>query len=434
MLGEFQHIHLASMPSLNLLVLGLFYLTGLVTATFPTVCPDPALSSSNTTNGVCVQDFTLIGGALEAVHESTHAPTGLAVDLSENIYLTYPRNFENSSNAVTIATSFTDEEPWPSAKFQNCQPGQNVSECFINVQNLVLDAHGQLWVLDSGIPYKKTAPAVTGGAKVMQFDAETKELVKTYVIPDDVLSSGTNLNDLRINNTAGTGGFVFLTDASVNGGLLALDLATGGVVKRLAGQAVVKADPGYVGSYNGEPIYCWNGTTKSFCTTSSDGIALQSGQLYWGVLSSRRFYYVSQEIMQDFEATDDEVLAAVQDPGQLGSEQAGFTADDQGRMFMLASEQNAIYYVQTEQSRVTEEVNGVPPGGSGLVAAENYYVKTLVRNGLVQHADSAAILNGYLYFCTNQLELGPSRQYNNTDNRKGPFRSYRLFIDAGPAV
>lgn len=422
------------MPSRNSLVLGLLSVVGHVTATFPTACPDPALSSSNITNGVCVQDFKIIGGALEAVHESTKAPTGLAVDLDENIYLTYPRNFENATNAVTLATGFAEEEPWPSAEIQNCQPGQNVSECFINVQNLVLDAHGQLWVLDSGIPYKKTAPAVSGGAKIMQFDSATRDLVKIFLLPDDVLSSGTNLNDLRINNTAGTDGFAFLTDASVNGGLLAVDLATGSAVKRLAGQPSVMADPGYVGSYNGEPIYCWNGTTKSFCTTSSDGIALQGGQVYWGVLSSRRFYYISQEILQNFDATDDEVLAAVQDPGQLGSEQAGFTADDQGRVFLLASEQNAIYYVQTDQSRVTEEVNGVPAGGTGPVAAENYYVKTLVRNGLIQHADSAAILNGYLYFCTNQLELGPSRQYNNADNRKGPFRSYRLFIGAGPAV
>jgi hypothetical protein len=422
------------MPSTSLLVLGLFTLPSLVIAAFPTECPNPSLSSSNSTNGVCVQDFTIIGGALEAVHESVQAPTGLAVDLAENLYLTYPRNSENSTNTVTIATGFTNEEPWPSAEIQRCQPGQNASECFINVQNLVLDAHGQLWVLDNGIPYKKTAPAVTGGAKIMQFNPATKELVRTYLFPDDILSSGTNLNDLRINNTAGTGGFAFLTDASAKGGLLAVDLATGGVVKRLAGQPSVMADPGYVGSYNGEPIYCWNGTTRSFCNTASDGIALQSGQVYWGVLASRRFYYIPQAILQDFQATDEEVLSAVRDPGQLGSEQAGFTADDQGRMFMLASEQNAIYYVQTDQSRVTDEVNGIPAGGSGPVAAENYRVKTLVRNGLIQHADSAAILNGYLYFCTNQLELSPGRQYKNADNRKGPFRSYRLFIDAGPAV
>lgn len=121
-------------------------------------------------------------------------------------------------------------------------------------------------------------------------------------------------------------------------GIIAVDLDTGEMVKRLAGNDVVKADPTFVGIYDGQPIYCWNGTQRNFCNTASDGIALQSGNVYWGVLASRRFYYISQAIMQNFSATDDEVLAAVQDPGQMGSEQAGFTADDQGRLFMLASE------------------------------------------------------------------------------------------------
>lgn len=90
---------------------GLFGLFALVRAAFPDTCPDPALSSSNSTLGVCPQDFTIIGDPLEAVHEGIQAPTGLAVDPDLNIYLTYPRNFENSTNNVVICTSFTDEEP-----------------------------------------------------------------------------------------------------------------------------------------------------------------------------------------------------------------------------------------------------------------------------------------------------------------------------------
>lgn len=114
------------------------------------------------------------------------------------------------------------------------------------------------------------------------------------------------------------------------------------MIKRLAGTDVVMADKTFVGVYDGEPIYCWNGTQRDFCTTASDGIALQSGSVYWGVLASRRFYYVSQAVLQNFSATDAEVLAAVRDPGQLGSEQAGFTADDQGRVFMLSSEVSLV--------------------------------------------------------------------------------------------
>lgn len=416
-----------------MLLLSLLAVVGLASSQGFPACPAVQKSSSNATIGTCPQDFTIIGGALEAVHQSQTAPTGLAVDNDLNIYITYPRNFGPTPVNVVIATSFYDEKPWPSAEIQNCTAGQNASTCFINVQNVVLDSIGQMWIVDSGIPAGEMT-AVPYGSKIMSFNITTRELIRTYPIPQNLYHDKMNANDVRINNTLGTGGFAFLTDESKASSVLAIDLDTGGVVRRLFNTSVVHSDQDYVGSYDGQPIYGWNGTQKSFLNTGADGIALQSGNMYWGVLASRRFYYIPQSVLANFSASDKEVLAAVVFPGELGSEQAGFTADDQGRLYITASEQNAIYYVDTLQSKVTETVNGVPPGGSGFVAPENYVVKTLVRNALIQHADSAAILDGWMYFCTNQLNLGPSRQYNNTDNRRGPFRSYRLHIGAGPAV
>lgn len=79
-------------------------------------------------------------------------------------------------------------------------------------------------------------------------------------------------------------------------------------------------------------------------------------------------------------------------------------------------------------------MNGVAPGGSGPVPVDNYVLKTQARSGLIQAADTAAILDGWLYFSTNQQGLAPLRQYNNVDKRRGPFRSYRTFIGRGPAI
>ena len=163
-------------------------------------------------------------------------------------------------------------------------------------------------------------------------------------------------------------------------------------------------------------------------------MVVASGNFYWGVLASRRFYYISQEILVDRNKTDAEVLAAVQNPGQCASEQAGFTADDQGRVYIAASEQNAIYYVDTLESQSNMTVNGHSPGSSGAIPANDYVLKALVRNAMIQHADSMAIVDGWLYFNTNQLTLGPQYQYKNVDKRKGPFRSYRICIGRGPAV
>ena len=399
---------------------------------FPSTCPPIPASGPNATIGTCPQDFGIIGPALEAVHESTNAPTGLAVDPSLNIYLTYPRNSGATPVNVVIATSFTGEQPWPNAEIQNCAAGQNAAECFINVQNVVLDSINQLWVVDSGIP-PGNKTAVTNGSKIISYDLQGNHL-RTYVIPESLYYDSMNANDVRINNTLGTNGYAFITDESVGGSLLAINLDDGSVTRRLHNTSVVMADPKYVGVYNGRPIYTWNGTTKGFIPTGSDGIALASGNVYWGVLASRRFYYISQSTLINTTVSDADMLAAVQDPGMCGTEQAGFTADDKGRVYIMASEHNAIFYVDTQQSQVNETVNGVPPGGSGPVAAENYVVMDYVRSGLIQHADSAAILDGWMYFCTNQLEFSPSRQYNNVDMRRGPFRSYRTWVGAGPAV
>jgi hypothetical protein len=370
------------------------------------------------------------------LNSSRQPPTGLAVDNEHNLYLTYPRNTGQTPNNVVICTSFNSEKPWPSAAIQNCTAGQDPSTCFINVQNVVLDSIGQLWVVDSGIPYyaPSGSNALPGGAKIMSFNESTSAHIRTYTIPTPLLAHGMNANDVRLNNTLGTSGFAFITDESADSSILAINLDSGAVVRRLFNTTVVRADPNYVGSYDGRPVYSWHGTNKSHLTTGADGIALASGNLYWGVLASRRFYYIPQSILADFNASDASVLAAVQNPAQCATEQAGFTADDKGRVYIFASEQNAIYYVDTQQCQVNETVNGVPAGGQGLVKAENYVVKTLVRNAMIQHADSGAILGGWLYFCTNQLELSPGLQYNNTDARRGPFRSFRVWVGAGPAV
>jgi hypothetical protein len=101
---------------------------------------------------------------------------------------------------------------------------------------------------------------------------------------------------------------------------------------------------------------------------------------------------------------------------------------------MCASEQNAILYIDTLQSEMTDEVNGVTPGGSGLVPTANLVHKTFLRTAQAQAADTMSILDGWLYFTTNQQGLSPLRQYKNIDRRVGPFRSFRVWIGRGPTV
>ncbi|KAF1911921.1 major royal jelly protein-domain-containing protein [Ampelomyces quisqualis] len=389
------------------------------------------------THGAYPQDFGIVGPSLEAIHDSQKPSAGLAVDVNHNLYLAYPRNAGSTPSNVVICTSFNDEQPWPDAAIQNCTTDQDPSTCFINVQNVVRDDKGRLWIVDSGIPAGAPAGsnAIPGGAKLMSFNETTSKHLRTYAIPENLLAHGMNMNDMKVNTTlGGREGYAFITDASTNSSLVAIDLEDGSGVRRLFNTSVVRADEKYVGSYDGELIYRWNGTQKGYITTAADGITLASGNLYWGVLASRRFYYISQETLVNRNLSDAQVLAAVQNPGQCASEQAGFTSDDRGRVYIAASEHNAIYYVDTLTLEQNMTVNGNAPGVGGLIPAEDYVVKTLVKNAMIQHADSMAILDGWLYFNTNQLTLGPQYQYNNTDKRRGPFRSFRIWVGRGQAA
>ena len=228
---------------------------------------------SGYTLGAWPQNFNVVGQELEAIHDSQRPSTGLAVDNEHKLYLTYPRNASPTPNNVVICTSFNDEQPWPNVAIQNCTANQDPSTCFINVQNIVLDDLNRLWVVDSGIPYgtPSGSNATYGGAKIMSFNATNGELIRTYVIPQDLLAHGMNMNDLRLNTTLG---YAFMTDASRNSSLVAINLDDGGGVRRLFNESVVRADEKYVGSFDGELIYSWNGTQRNHITTAADGIAL----------------------------------------------------------------------------------------------------------------------------------------------------------------
>lgn len=224
-----------------------------------------------------IKNFLSSDRHIEKTHDSQKSPTGLAGDSAHNLYLTYPCNTGQTADDVGKCTSHNEEQPWPSRTMQTCIAGQDPSTCFINIQNIVRIDRGRPWVIESGIPYNATPTtnAIHRGAKLISFNETTAEQLCTYIIPHSLLSHRLNMDDMRVNSClGGREGYAFITDASKNSSLLAVDLENGNAVRRLFNTSVVRADENYVGTYNGEPIYSWTGTQKGHLTTAADGIAL----------------------------------------------------------------------------------------------------------------------------------------------------------------
>ena len=187
-----------------------------------------------------------------------------------------------------------------------------------------------------------SAMPVPDGPKVINFNYTTGEVIRTYIYPEDQWFAKLQLNDIKINNTLGTSGYAFITEDSQYGSISTLDLETGEFIRHLYNTTFTRPDEKFTSMYNGEPIRNWNGTKPSYMTSGTNGIALASGNVYWGVKSSHRWYFISQEALISG-LTDEEIAAKVQVPGNIPSEQAGFAADDKGRIYVMASEVKTLF-------------------------------------------------------------------------------------------
>lgn len=387
-------------------------------------------------------NFTIDGPYLEVVHEIynlTTFPTGVAVDQDNRIFINFPRSASNNDITLGLADSFNTTVAYPNASIQTCQPGQNVSTCFVNVQSVVIDSAQRIWALDTGAGPGQT-DAVEYGAKIMSFNLTTNEMIDNYVLPYSISANGTSINDVRFNLSMSTAGVAFLTDEQ--GSLVIIDLASHTYTRRLFNTSVVAADELFVGSFDGTPFYEWKGTQRSHVGIGSDGIALANGNLYFAPLASRRLYQINQTVLANASLTDTEILNAVEFIGQVGSYLEGFTADDQGRVYMGTAEQNSITCFNTSISSLTNStmLNGINASSTnatneGVIPASDIEVAPFVRSADIQWPDSMCIENGYLWFTTNQLPLQGTYQRNDITKASLPYKVYRTSVGgAGPAV
>ncbi|KAM0805452.1 major royal jelly protein-domain-containing protein [Usnea florida] len=387
-------------------------------------------------------NFTTDGPYLEVVHEIynlTTFPTGVAVDQDDRIFINFPRSASSNEVTLGLADSFNTTAAYPNASIQTCQRGQNVSTCFVNIQSVVIDSAQRIWALDTGMGPGQT-DAVEYGAKIMSFNLTTNEMIDNYVLPYSISANGTSINDVRFNLSMSTAGVAFLTDEQ--GSLIIIDLGLHTYTRRLFNTSVVLADELFVGSFDGTPFYEWNGTQRSHVKIGSDGIALANGNLYFAPLASRRLYQINQTTLANASFTDTEMLNAVEFVGQTGSYLEGFTADDQGRVYMGTAEQNSITYFNTSISSLTNStmLNGLNASSTnatneGVIPASDIEVAPFIRSADIQWPDSMCVQNGYLWFTTNQLPLQGTYQRNSITKASLPYKVYRTSIGgAGPAV
>ncbi|AMB43673.1 L-dopachrome tautomerase-related protein [Methylobacterium sp. AMS5] len=351
-------------------------------------------------------------GALERVvaAQAPTTPTGLTLSADGRMFLFMPR-FDGTT-VFTAGEVFPDGRvvPYPSEAANRPDPARP-AETLFHVPNGVFDARNRLWLLDAGLMASSGEP-VPGAAKLVCIDPATNGIVRTIPL-QSVVTETSSLNDLRVDVRPGREA-AYITDQGQTGAgaLIAVDLASGRAVRRLADHASTRSVPGILKIVEGRVLLKReaDGTTSPI-KGGANGIALSpdGARLYYTPLMSRRLYAVETAALLDAGKNDAAVAETVTDLGEKGLT-GGLATDSRDRIYLSLQEFNGIGR-RDRDGRV--EVIATDPR---LIWPDTFWITA----------------DGWLYLSSAQANRRPEHN-GGIDRQEPPYAIFRMRIDAGPA-
>ena len=238
--------------------------------------------------------------------------------------------------------------PYPDAAWngwRNAAPLDPATH-FVCVQSVAFDGHGMLWVLDAAAA--ANAFELAGGRKLVGIDRATKTVARVIPLGFGVMPQGSQANDMRFTPDGAHG---VMTHSGQVGALLAIDLRTGRVRRRLSGHPSMHMKNGVKIAVEGKPVVTADGRGPSF---AADGIAIdpRGERVYWQALTGRTQYRLPMSVALDQAATPEQVAAAVERLGACPIAD-GYCFSAAGVLCTTSPESNAIRRRQPDGSFAT---------------------------------------------------------------------------------
>lgn len=317
------------------------------------------------------------GPALEIVAESNRQWTGVAVTPEGRVFANYPRWSPEVPMSVVEVQANGTPAAYPDEAWNSWSPGADPAATFVCVQSVVADDRGFLWVLDPANAWFQGV--VPGGAKLVQIDPASDEVMQTIFFDSDVAPAGSYLNDVRIDHRHGA---AYITDSGA-GALIVVDLETRQSRRLLDDHPSTSAEDVVLTIGGSE----WLLPNSAAPQVHSDGIAYDAANdaVYYQALTGRTLYRVAGAALRDPAVDDTALAASVETVAQSGSSD-GLLWDRKDGVFISAIEEDAVK-------------RWSPEGG----------VATIFADPRIAWPDSFALgPGGALYVTTSQIHRGPN--------------------------
>lgn len=321
-------------------------------------------------------------GRAQVIAEFKDQITGVAVSSGGRVFVSSPRwHTDGSMTSVVELLADQKRRVYPNAAWNSWTPslpgaGELVSERFVCVQAVYVDAMDRLWILDPASP--RLAGVVPGGAKLVEVDLRTDAVVRTIRFDSVAAPADSYLNDVRVDCRTQT---AYISDSG-RGGIVVVDLNSGDARRVLDRHESMLPDPGFVPRIEGKDLLFAGGLNAGqVLRVASDGIALDArgDYLYWQPLTSKFFYRCPTARLRGTDGRPERTALAVENLGETVMTD-GMEMDGAGVLYFTGVEQNAI-------------IARTPRGT----------LRTLVQGPQIAWPDSISIARGKLFFTTSQI-------------------------------
>ena len=347
-----------------------------------------AISSCTDDGGLNFPLPTVPQATLTPVATNPNLWTGVAVTREGRIFANFPRMDTDTIPYSVAEVNGSQATPFPNAEWNTWNRSLSPQDRFVSVQSVYTDDQNFLWVLDPASPQMRGV--VQGGAKLLKFDVNTRQLVQRIGFEEPIIFPTSYLNDVRVDTQRQV---AYITDSG-RGAIIVVDLKTGRSRRLLGNDPSTKSE--------NLPVVVegrvWRDRTGALPSIDSDGLALtpQRDYVYYHALTATGLYRIATAALLD-ESLSSAQLAQRVELVQRTEPVDGMLFDARGNLYLTYIQQNAV-------TRLT-------PSGQ---------LQRIAQDDLLKWPDSfASGPNGALYVTSSQLHIPRSQ-------RTEPFRIFRF--------
>ncbi|WP_244817955.1 major royal jelly family protein [Caballeronia sp. Lep1P3] len=332
---------------------------------------------------------------------------GIGVSRQGRVFATAPASVKRSRySMVEVDTKTHALAPFPDESWNVYKPDEDGARQWISVQALWVDERDHLWALDSSLA---SVDQTRQPPKLIEFDLATREIVRQFDY-GDIVTPKDSLNDIRVDLKHG---YVYISNAGNQGGVVVTNLQSGQSRLVLAGDRSSVADPEQHLMFGDRIARKLDG---GVLVLQTDGIALSPDRewLYYRPLTDHHYWRVPTAALIDATLSVDELSKRVQFLGD-GAETGGLIMSAAG-----------VLYGGDLENRTVVAFDIVERDGKPAIVQKTFVGK----HPQLSWADGFAISSGYLYIADSHLH---ELNFSNGYPREGKLAIFRVRLPKQPA-